>query len=103
MWELGPAVKIGLDSRGDIGYSASFIHEIYAFYLGRPGWQDTLNRYPSDLILMQRSCRLALRMEKEQHSWKLVYRDDAFELWARPGLSLPIADNRGQALHGLFP
>lgn len=102
MWELWPAVKIGLDSRNDVGYAYPVLAEISKFYWGKPGWQKTLQHYPSDLILINRSFPLAHCMT-EQHDWHLVYDDDAFQLWARPGLDMPYVDYRGQPLHADFP
>jgi hypothetical protein len=102
MWHAWPAVKIGLDSRNDVGYSYEFIMEILAFYHGKPGWHQTLDRYPTDLVLIKRSFPLAALMES-QTNWRRVYRDDAFELWERPDLTLPVEDRRGQKLTGTFP
>lgn len=102
MWHLWPLVKVGLDSRNDVGYSYERISEISAFYDGKPGWHDTLQRYPADLILICRSRPLA-RLIAEQSDWQLCYRDDAFDLWARPGLVLPSVDRSGQQLVGRFP
>lgn len=102
MWKMWPAVKIGMDSRGDIGYSDARIREITSMYRGEPSWQQTLNRYPADLLLINRVFALAHCMN-EQHHWSLIYRDDAFELWARPGLTMLSVDRRGKELHATFP
>ncbi|MDB5293220.1 MAG: hypothetical protein JWL69_4461 [Phycisphaerales bacterium] len=102
MWHLWPSVKIGLDSRNDVGYSYDFIMEVVKFYRGVPGWHQTLDRYPTDLVLIKRSYRLADLMASETN-WRRVYRDDSFELWARPGLKLPVEDQTGQPLTAKFP
>ena len=102
MWHLWPAVKIGLDSRNDVGYSYPLIKEILSFYDGGEGWRRTLERFPTDLVLVRRSYRLTPLMER-QSGWRLVYRDDAFELFARPGLDLPVVDRTGQRITTSFP
>jgi hypothetical protein len=102
MWHLWPSVKIGLDSRNDVGYSYAFIMEVLNFYRGSPGWHDTLTRYPTDLVLVKRSFPLAKLMASGT-DWHRVYRDDSYELWARPGLQLPEEDRTGQPLTATFP
>ena len=102
MWYLWPDVRIGLDSRNDVGYTYPFICEILAFYKGQPGWHESLLRYPTDLVLVNRSYPLARLMESETN-WSRIYRDDAFELWERPGLAMPLMDRRGQTLIATFP
>jgi len=102
MWKMWPAVKVGMDSRADIAYSDDRVREITAMYDGCPGWQTTLNRFPSDLLLINRAFALVHCMT-QQSPWTKVYDDDAFELWQRPGLDLPKVDRRGQILHADFP
>jgi hypothetical protein len=97
MWRLWPAVRIGMDSRNDVGYRYELIDEINNMYQARPGWLDTLGRYGADLILINRQLPLADRIGAET-DWHCVYRDDAFELWSRPGLSLPPSDRTGQRI-----
>lgn len=102
MWCLWPAVRVGMDSRNDVGYSYPLIMEVAAFYNGEPTWRRTLGRFPTDLVLVRRSRALAPLMER-QSGWQCVYRDDAFELFARPGLALAAADRTGQAIRAGFP
>lgn len=102
MWHLWPAVKVGMDSRNDVGYTYGVVMEIHDFYLGEPGWRQTLVRYPTDLVLINRAFPLASLMG-DHTGWHRVYRDDAFELWARPQLQMPIVDRSGEPLVASFP
>lgn len=101
-WELHPAVKVGLDGRYEVAYRPGVAEEILAFYAGGPGWDRTLERFPADLVLV-RSTDPVGRLLAERSGWRHVYRDDAFELLARPGLELPLADSRGRRIEPLFP
>jgi hypothetical protein len=40
---------------------------------------------------------------RAQTAWTLVYEDDSFLMFARPGLVLPYTDRRGQRIVGSFP
>jgi hypothetical protein len=61
-----------------------------------------LERYPHDLVLVERAMPVAPLM-RTQAAWTLVYEDDSFLVFARPGLALPYADRRGQRIVGSFP
>jgi hypothetical protein len=102
MWHLWPDVKIGMDSRNDVGYTYECIMEILSFYKGKPGWRETLVKYPTDVVLINRSFPLAALMA-DHTGWHRVYRDDSFELWARPQLEMPIVDRSGEHLAASFP
>ena len=43
------------------------------------------------------------RLLAERSGWRRVYQDDAFEVFARPGLALPYVDSRGKRIEPLFP
>jgi hypothetical protein len=101
-WELFPAVKVGMDGRYDAAYPEGLIEELMDMYNGLPGWHESLLRYPTDLLLVTRSRPLD-RLMVEETDWKLVYRDDVFDMFARPGLVFPIVDRTGQPLVGRFP
>jgi hypothetical protein len=96
MWHGWPQARIGMDSRNDVGYRYELIDEINAMYQAKAGWRESLNRYGADVILINRSLPLASHMPAETE-WHRVYRDDAFELWARPGLPIPTSDRTGQS------
>ena len=98
-WRLYPAVKVSLDSRYDISFPPALVDESFRFYKAEPGWRDTLNRYPTDLVLTLRKAAVARQMPST--GWTRVYTDTWFELYARPGLDLPF--EHGKDLWGSFP
>jgi len=101
-WYLHPDVLVGMDGRYDAAYQPGVVEGLMDMYRGLPGWKQTLGLYPTDLLLAMRSQPLDKLMQ-EQTDWPLVYRDDAFDIFARPGLTMPIVDRSGQPLVGKMP
>jgi len=101
-WKLHPRVKVSLDGRFEAAYAPSLLAEHLDFYHGAPDWQAIRDRYPTDLILVERGWE-AERALRDEGRWSLVYEDDTFLLFARPGLSLPYQDRRGARFEGTFP
>lgn len=103
-WKLYPAVKVGCDSRYEVAYEPKWVEEVSSMYLDASyqGWRSTLERYPTDVVLVKRSMVLAARLEAA-HDWHRFYRDDTWELIARPGLVLPPLDRSGEAIEGTIP
>lgn len=105
-WQLHPAVKVGMDGRYDAAYPDGLIEELMDMYAGLPEWRKHLEEYPTDLLLTSR-LRPIDKLMIEQTDWKLVYRDDTFDMFARPGsqaaAKLPVVDRSGQPLVAVFP
>jgi len=99
-WRLYPAVKVGMDSRYDVAFKPGVSEEIIALYAMKPGWQATLARYPSDVLLTPTDGPMASLVPEP---WRRVYVDDAYTLFARPGIELPFTDRRGQDIAASFP
>jgi len=100
-WKLYPAVKVSVDSRYEVAYSDEWVDRIFRFYAAEPGWQETLNAYSTDLVLIPRIAPAARVVT--QSGWPIVYEDREFEIFARPGLTLPFADRTSQSFAGVFP
>jgi hypothetical protein len=101
-WKLHPAVKVSIDSRYEAAFPPERLDEHVRFYDARPGWHDVLDRWPTDLVLVTPRDGIADVLPRET-AWAPVYRDDAFVLYARPGLALPPEDRTGTPLVGTFP
>ena len=101
-WKLHPQVKVSMDSRYEVAYPAWLADENYSFYMARESWQHTLKAYPTDLVLINKSLPVTLVMS-QQREWKKVYTDRMSELYARPGLELPIVDRSDRVFTGTFP
>lgn len=100
-WKLFPAVKVSLDSRYEETYSDQLMYELFGFYEARPGWQSTLATYPADLLLVPRDAAVSNKMPET--GWQRVYADKEFEIYAKPGLSLPHTDWSSKSFRGTFP
>ena len=101
-WRLYPAVKVGLDSRYEVAFVPGVAEQVWAFYAGTEGWSALLERYPTDLVLVKVSQPLSALLVTRT-DWPLVYQDDVFQLFSRPGLALPQVDRRGVEIVGRFP
>ena len=101
-WKLFPQVEVSIDSRYEAAYAPELLAEHLDFFHAAPGWQAIRDRYPTDLILTERGWESAGALRAEGR-WTLVYEDDTYLLFARPGLSLPYRDRRGETLEGTFP
>ncbi len=101
-WKLFPGVKVSMDGRFEVAYPPGAMAENHAFYQAESGWRETLNKYPTDMVLIATNRPLAEAMS-QAGGWQRVYVDDAFELHAPIGRAWPHVDNRGQRLQGEFP
>jgi len=102
MWKLHPAARISFDGRYEVAYAAEVMDEDRLLHRARPGWQDLLARYTPDAVLVRRDESLA-RALPGPTGLARVYRDDAYEVWARPDRRLPPRDVTGAPVPVTFP
>jgi hypothetical protein len=104
-WKLYPNIKVSVDSRYEVAYPDEWVERVFRFYEagqgGKEGWRETLNAYPTDLVLVPRSASVLAPLHKL--GWKTVYVDAQFELAARPGLELSAVDRSADSFSGVFP
>jgi hypothetical protein len=100
-WKLYPAVKVSVDSRYEVAYSDEWVDRVFRFYAAEPGWRETLTKHSTDLVLIPGIMPVAQVIQ--QSGWQMVYEDREFEIFARPGLTLPFADRTSQSYAGVFP
>jgi hypothetical protein len=91
IWHAAPASKVFIDGRYDTVYPYALINRYIDFYFDRPGAQALLTAWPHDLILIPPTCRAYALMQR-QSGWKMIYRDAASALFARPDIASHIAD-----------
>jgi hypothetical protein len=101
-WMRAPEIKVSLDSRYEVAYPPALLADHVAFFAAGPRWRELLERYPTDLVLVPRAAPVVALLRTET-TWSIVYEDDAYLLFARPGLELPTRDRRGEHLVGTFP
>jgi hypothetical protein len=100
-WKLFPQVRVSLDGRYEETYPDSVMERIFGFYEARPGWRSTLDLYPTDAVLVPRDAPVARTIPEA--GWRQVYRDRQFDLYVRPGRSLPEADWSSMSFAGVCP
>jgi hypothetical protein len=101
-WKLHPRIKVSLDSRYETAFPPELLVQHIDFYDARDGWQRFLERYPTDVVLAPATAPV-VRALATHTPWTLVYRDDAYVLFSRPGLVLPFSDRRDHRIVGTFP
>jgi hypothetical protein len=100
-WKLYPAVKVSLDSRYEVAYPDPVVKGVFDFYNAEPGWLSTLTGSHTDAVLVPADA--AVRRDLRRTEWYRVYVDRQFEIYTRPGLSLPVVDSSGSSFQGSFP
>jgi len=112
-WKLCPNARVSIDSRYEVAYPNDWVERVFRFYEARQGangrangraeedWQETLNAYPTDLVLAPKNAPVLPLLHSL--SWKPVYEDQQFEVVARPGLQLPAVDRSAETFSGTFP
>ena len=100
-WWMYPAVKVSMDSRYDVAFPPAAVDESFAFFEAGAGWRQTLEKYPTDLVLAPNSAPVAKLLGGA--GWNLVYRDRSFGVYARPGLQLPVRDDSQRDFPSSFP
>lgn len=102
MWKLGPAVQISFDSRYEVAYPTWRLEEDEAFFEARDGWNRTLAKYPTDIVLVLVNMEVVKKLA-DLPNWKLVYRDSQFAMFARSELSLPVLITDSVPPEGHYP
>lgn len=112
-WKLYPEVKVSIDSRYEAAYPTGTLDESVDFYCVEPGWEQTLDRHPTDAVLVPHASRLDRLMENvgadvasgQPGSWRRIYQDDGYSLFMRsePAKRFPAIDRTGQRIIATFP
>jgi hypothetical protein len=102
LWKLAPSARISFDGRYEVAYAPEVLDEDRTLHRARPGWQDLLARYAPDAVLVARDEPLGAALP-DSSGLVRVYRDDAYEVWARSALALPVVDRTGAVIPTTFP
>lgn len=86
-YQLAPDCKVSIDGRYEVAFPIEWEEESFRFFLATPGWQATLAKYPTDVVLAP--IDLPVIHKLESLGWRRIHADDAFAVFARPGLALP--------------
>jgi hypothetical protein len=102
IWKLHPAARVSFDGRYEVAYAPEVLDEDRRLHRARPGWRDVLARYAPDALLVERDEALDAALPGAT-GLDRVYRDDAYDVWARPTLGLPAIDRTGAVIPSPFP
>lgn len=86
--KLYPMAKVSFDGRYEVAYPSGMLEENVDFYAAKPGWQETLAKYPTDAVLVPRSVAVAEELAM-LCGWTPVYTDATYRIFARRGIALP--------------
>jgi hypothetical protein len=100
-WKLHPDVRVSFDGRYEVAYPEGAEQENVEFFLARGNWREILAKYPTDVVLAAEKEPVAEAMG-DAPGWERAYRDEAWSVWARPGLDLP-AFERARISEASFP
>jgi hypothetical protein len=84
-----------------VAFPPAIVDESFRFYEAGPGWRNILAKYPTDLALIPVHTAVAALMPGT--GWNLIYNDRAFQIYARPGLQLPMRDASSRTFSTSFP
>jgi hypothetical protein len=90
-----------LDGRYEEVYSDRIMQDVFTFYDATPGWRAALDSYPTDAALVPTDTPVASTMH--QTGWTRTYNDREFEIYVRPGVTLPVEDRSSSSFNGAFP
>jgi hypothetical protein len=84
-WRCYPQIRVSLDGRYEVAYREEVLPAHDRFFAAEPGWENLLNEYEVDLILVQRSAPVGERLQSPENMrrWTLVHQDPAFSLFAK--------------------
>ena len=75
-----PRQKVFYDDRNF--YGAKMYQAVNGLLSGNRGWPDTLDRYQTELVLIQAASPLSQRL-RESTQWKVIDQDTTADLFAR--------------------
>lgn len=81
-YKLYPNNKIFMDGRYEEVYDDSLLPMIRNFALMNKGWEELLNKFPPDVIIMENYYEIYNYL-KTSNDWKLVYKGDIFGVFVR--------------------
>jgi len=93
-WMCHPQVRVSLDGRYEVAYRDDVLPKHNRFYAAEPGWQNVLQEYDSDAVLVQANSpvkKLLGNPNFNTQEWSIVYEDHVFALFMKDDVGLPIA------------
>lgn len=89
-WRLYPNVKVSFDGRYEAAYPPEALDENFDFYKAVGNWEETLRKYPTDLVMVPKDTAVHPKM-LQMPGWRHIYRDDAYSLFAADRVATALA------------
>ena len=87
IWHLTPEIKVSIDTRREMAYPENIYHTNLRFMTGIGNWDDLLDKYPTDLVLLKKDTANDNLMQMRV-DWELIFEDSVSVLYVKEG-SLP--------------
>src|SRR5262249_33606559 len=81
IWRLSPQYRVYIDGRADV-YGDAFLEEFLMVHGGEPRWQEPLNRYGIQTVMVKPDAALASLLKLEPH-WNKVFEDSQAIIFTR--------------------
>ncbi|HTE86157.1 MAG TPA: hypothetical protein VK821_15645 [Dehalococcoidia bacterium] len=81
IYRLWPQNRPFIDGRGEM-FAIPFLKDYVRVFAVQPGWQQTLQRYDVDLVIVRNDTSLAGALESSP-TWRLAHRDTVSVVYAR--------------------
>ncbi len=93
-WSLWPRMRVFLDARVE-QHPPEVWRDYFAILAGEPGWDDLLDGYGADYLVLEREPFAALvRQVDASPAWRLVFADDLSVVYARAAAARSSAQGR---------
>jgi hypothetical protein len=96
-WELYPDVLVSLDGRYEVAFEPGLLDRHLAFYRAEGDWERLLDDPPADAVLARSDAAVVAELGRRP-GWGRVYSDDAYHVFARAVLDLPVEGDGGPRL-----
>ncbi|MBP3924371.1 hypothetical protein J6E39_03930 [bacterium] len=81
-YKLYPQNKIFMDGRYEEVYPDEYIELLKNFHLVKPGWDEILEKYPPDIILVEKTYPVFYALKKYK-GWYLIFEGDRYGVFIR--------------------
>lgn len=94
-WRCYPNIRVSLDGRYEVAYADEVLPLHDRFFSASDRWQEILERYRADFILVQRSAPVLDRFigSEESNSWRIIHEDEAFVLFAKRQIAVSLTES----------
>lgn len=90
IWNLSPQCLVALDGRYETVYPESVVRPYMDFIFGRSNWQQFLQDYPPDMILVMKNSKIGNLLQADAN-WRQVFADQGSVLFVQSECSLNAA------------